>query len=171
MDAGPVALVRRLEMGAQETTGELEDRLAVLAADAIAEALERHCAGTLQWREQDAEQATLAPKIEREDARIDWRADSQTILRQVRAMAPRPGATTQLDDEPLRVLAAQAGDLPKRARCASPGTVEVGQDRRLWVATGDVPVELLRVQRAGARVLETEAFLRGRPIEPGTVLA
>jgi methionyl-tRNA formyltransferase len=120
MDAGPVALVRTLAIGADEDLGQLTDRLARLAADAIAEALVQIADGSVRWTEQDAARATLAPKIDTADLAIDWREPADAIARRVRAFAPAPGARTLLRGEPLRILAARAES--GRAD-AAPGTV------------------------------------------------
>ncbi|MCQ3939358.1 MAG: hypothetical protein DPW18_20280, partial [Chloroflexi bacterium] len=112
MDAGAVALVRRTPIGPDETTGALEERLAQLAADAIEEAVARQAAGGLTWREQDPSQATLAPKLTADDARLDWRGPAAALARKVRAMAPRPGAWTTWEGERLRILHARAVAAP-----------------------------------------------------------
>jgi methionyl-tRNA formyltransferase len=166
MDAGPVALVRRTPIGPDETAGELSARLAALAADAIAEAVERAAAGTLHWTEQDHARATLAPKLERADAALDFREPAAALARRVRALAPEPGAATALDGEPLRVLAARA--LPGPAD-APPGTARVVAGT-LRIATGDGWLEPLLLQRAGRRALPTAEFLRGRAVADGARL-
>lgn len=168
MDAGAVALVRTTPIDPAENAGELGERLSRLAAEAIAEAIEQIAAGRVAWRAQDDAAATLAGKIERDDARIDWRAPAPRIARLVRAMAPRPGAATQLDDEPLRILAAQA-DLSSEVG-VPPGTAGHGPDAPLRVATSEGWLEVRRLQRAGGKPLDVDAFLRGRPIADGAVL-
>lgn len=167
MDAGPVALVRRLEIGADEDAGSLTARLSGLAADAIAEAVDRIGDGTVSWQEQDPSRATLAPKIEAADLEIDWSLDARRIADQVRALSPAPGARTRLDGEPLRVLAARAE--PGEVHLA-PGTVSTEAGGPLRVATGAGWLVPTRVQRAGGRALQIEAFLRGRPVPDGTRL-
>lgn len=168
MDAGPVALVRRIPIGPDETAGELEERLAALAADAIEEAVARHAADGLVWQPQDAARATLAPRITAEDARLDWREPAVALARRVRAMAPRPGAWTTWQGERVRILRARA--LPGAAGEA-PGTARTGDgDAPLRIATGDGWLVPLLVQRAGGRVLAIAAFQRGRGIPDGARL-
>jgi len=166
MDAGPVALERRTPIGPDETTGELEERLARLAADAIEEAVARHAAGGLVWRAQDASRATLAPKIGVEDARLDWREPAAALARRVRAMAPRPGAWTAWQGERVRILRARA--LPGAAG-DPPGTARTG-DAPLRVATGAGWLAPLVLQRAGGRPLPVADFQRGRAIPDGARL-
>jgi len=169
MDAGPVALVKRLAIGPDESTGELEERLAQLAADAIEEAVARHAAGGLAWVEQDASRATLAPKITVEDAKLDWREPAAALGRRVRAMAPRPGAWTPWEGERLRILRARVAEEP--AADDAPGTARSGaHDAPLRIATGAGWLAPLRLQRAGGRPLDVADFQRGRAIPDGARL-
>ena len=170
MDAGPVALVRELEIGAEEDAEALAQRLSVLAASAVAEALDSIAAGTIGWQEQDHDRATEAPKLGREDAELDWRDASDRLVCRIRAMAPRPGALTQLAAEPLRILAARS--LPSTLDSAelAPGTIVRGDDPLVRIATGDGWLVPLRVQRAGAKALDIDAFLRGRDLPDGVRL-
>lgn len=168
MDAGPVMLQERLAIGPDETTGELAERVAALAADAVARGVEEIAAGRAVWQEQDESRVTLAPKIEREDARLDWREPATALVRRVRAMAPTPGAFTGLEGEPLRILAADSEPGPVEA---PPGTVRNVPGSPLAVATGEGWLLPRRLQRAGARPLALDAFLRGRPLPDGTRLA
>ncbi len=167
MDAGPVAAVRRLVIGEREDAGALSARVAALTAEAIVEAVDRIAEGTATWTPQDDRLATLAPRIERDDARLDWREPAAALERRVRAMAPRPGATTTLEGEPLRILAARAE--PDLAD-APPGTLQPGADGLPRVATGEGWLVPEVVQRAGGRALPWEAFLRGHPLAAGSRL-
>jgi methionyl-tRNA formyltransferase len=167
MDAGPVALVRTLAIGADEDAGQLTGRLARLAADAIAEALAQIAEGRVHWTEQDAARATLAPKIDSSELTIDWRDPADAIALRVRAFAPAPGARTLLHGEPLRILAARA---EPGAADRAPGTARVRPGEPLRIATGGGWLVPERVQRAGGNALDLPAFLRGRPISDGEVL-
>lgn len=167
MDAGPTAVVRTTAIGADETCGELELRLAALAADAIAEALQLAAEGRIVWTAQDPAQATVAPKLGPDDARVDWRAPAVAIARRVRAMAPKPGAFTELDGERLRVLAARVVAEPATD---APGTLRLGGAAPLRIATGDGWLAPTELQRAGGKPLDVAAFLRGHPLPDGARL-
>jgi len=164
MDAGPSAVVRRTPIGTDETTGELTERLATLAADAIAEAVDRVAEGRIVWTPQDDARATLAPKLGPADAVLDWRDTAGALARRVRAMAPRPGAFTTLQNERLRILAATA--LPTHCDDA-PGTLRLGGDAPLRIATGEGWLAPRVLQRAGGKLLDIDAFLRGHPLVDG----
>lgn len=176
MDAGPVARVDETPIGDDETTEELTGRLAAMAAHSIDAVVEEIAGGVVSFREQDASQATHAPKIEREHGRIDWSENAVSIARLVRAMAPRPGATTSLDGQPLRILAGESVTRPVNDPNAAPapeaeqpGTVRC-DGRTLLVATGQGWLQIHRLQRSGAAAMETGAFLRGKPISDGARL-
>jgi methionyl-tRNA formyltransferase len=157
MDAGAVCLVRRTPIGPDESTGELEARLAGLAADAIAEALGAIAAGAVRWTPQDAARASFAPKLGPADAALDPREPAALLARRVRALAPKPGAALALGGERLRILAAHA---EARAVDREPGVL-ARDARGLRMATGDGWLVLDRLQRAGGRVLAAGEFLRG----------
>jgi methionyl-tRNA formyltransferase len=167
MDAGAVAVAREIEIGPDETGGSLTARLADLTAEAIADVVDRIAEGRVVWTPQDPAQVTFAPKLERDDARIDWSESAAALVRRVRAMAPSPGAFTTHEGEALRILAARAEPGPTDR---PPGVVHRGSDASLRVATGDGWLIPLRVQRAGGRVLDIADYLRGRPIPDGARL-
>jgi methionyl-tRNA formyltransferase len=167
MDAGPSAIVRRTPIGADETTGDVTECLAALAADAIAEAVDLVAAGRIVWTPQDDARATLAPKIGPSDAVLDWGQAAALLARRVRAMAPRPGAFTTSQNERLRILAATA----HAVRCDdAPGTLRLGGDAPLRIATGDGWLAPRVLQRAGGKPLDVDVFLRGHPLVDGTRL-
>jgi methionyl-tRNA formyltransferase len=172
MDAGPVALVRELEIGADENTGQLEPRMAKLAAEAIAEALSQIAAGTIEFVEQDHAAATEAPKLSREDGRLDWSEGSEALVRRIRALSPSPGAFTSSNGELLRIHSARRCDScpTDPAAPTAPGTVGLHDDPPLTIATGDGFIAPLIVQRAGGRALAIDAFLRGRALPDGVRL-
>jgi methionyl-tRNA formyltransferase len=167
MDAGPVALVRELEIGPEETGGELAERIAALGAAAVAEVIDQIAEGRVRWEPQPEQGVTLAPKLAAADAGLDFRDSAAALVRRVRALAPSPGASTRIDGDRLAILAARAQAGPVDA---DPGTVRRGSDPLLRIATGDGWLIPLVVQRAGGRALAIDAFLRGRTLHDGTKL-
>lgn len=165
MDAGPVAILKHMPIGADESCGELTQRIAVLTAGAIVECLDAIASDAVIWTEQDPSLVTLAPKIERRDARLDWTEPADALARRVRAMAPRPGAFTWWEGEPLRILAAtdETGAVDR-----APGTVR--REPHLAVATGRGWLVPRSLQRPGGKTLDAEVFLRGRNLPDGARL-
>ena len=169
MDAGAWLLQRTLDIAADDTAGELSARMAALTADAIAEGVAAIAAGAPAdaWTEQDPGRVTLAPKITRDDARLDWSESAAALARRVRAMAPSPGAFTSFEDEPLRILGAAVEDGQVDR---TPGTVRNDGVSPLAVATGAGWLVPSRLQRAGGKPLPVAEFLRGRALPDGARL-
>ena len=163
LDTGPILLSEPLPIGPAETGGSLHDRLASLGARLIVEGLAKLAAGKLVPRPQPAEGACYAPKLTRNDGRLDWRRPAEELARRARALNPRPGAWCEAGRERLRVLAAEpaAGNGP-------PGRL---LDDRLTIACGQGALRLVEIQRPGRAAMGAEDFLRGYPLAKGTVLA
>jgi methionyl-tRNA formyltransferase len=166
MDAGDVLLVRRTPIAPDDTTGTLGERLAALGAVAIGEAIDGIRAGTLRAQPQPPEGVTFAPKIEREQARLDWTRPAVELERVVRAMQPAPAAFTTAGDRLLKVH--RAAFAP--AAHGSPGSVLAAGGAGIDVATGDGALRLVEVQLEGKKRMAARAFLAGHPLPPGTRL-
>ena len=167
VDTGEIILQRRVAVGPDETAGELHDRLAALGAEAVVETVRRIERGEAGSTPQDDARASLAPKLFREDARIDWAQPARRVHDRVRGLSPHPAAWTTLDGETLKLyrtaVEAEAG------RLGAPGEV-VEAEGRLLVACGEGAVEVLELQRPGKRRMDVQAFLNGTTLEPGTRL-
>ena len=166
MDAGDVLLVRRTPIAPDDTTGTLGERLAALGAAAIGEAIDGIRAGTLRAQPQPPEGVTFAPKIEREQARLDWTRPAVELERVVRAMQPAPAAFTTAGDRLLKVHRAALAP----AAHGSPGSVLAAGGAGIDVATGDGALRLVEVQLEGKKRMAARAFLAGHPLPPGTRL-
>jgi methionyl-tRNA formyltransferase len=158
MDTGPILLSRHLSIGADETAGELEARLALLGADVMVETLDRLAAGTLLPAPQP-DGATMAPKLARDDGHVDWAVPARVVHNLVRGMTPWPGAWTTLDGERVKIHRAAptqiaAGRLP-------PGALGPRESARLLVACGDFLLEVLEIQREGRALSVGSEFLNG----------
>jgi methionyl-tRNA formyltransferase len=167
VDSGAILLQEETAIGPQETFGELHDRLALMGAELLRMALAMHLSGTLVPRAQDHALATAAPKIGREESRIDWRWDCQRIVWLVRGLSPVPCAHTLLAGKQLRVYAAAA---EPAAVTEAPGTVVGEADGRLRVAAGGGYVLVKEVQAEGKKRMTVRDFLRGYRITPGQLL-
>lgn len=163
LDTGPMLLRESVTIGPKTNAGRLHDDLAAMGARMIVEALAKLEAGKLQETPQPDEGLTYAAKIDKAETRIDWTGPAAAIERRLRAFAPVPGAWFELDGERIRAL---AGTLV--AGSGKPGTA---LDDSLTVACGEGAIRLELVQRAGKGAMDTAAFLRGRPVSKGTVLA
>ena len=168
MDAGDILLRKETPIAADDTGGTLADRLAHLGAGAIGEALDGLARGTLRAIPQPAAEATFAPRIERDQCRLEWQRPAVELERQVRALAPDPSAFTQLAGRVLKVhRAAVERELPSEAPTGQ--IIRAGPDGIL-VTTGAGGLRLLEVQLEGRRRLSADRFLAGHRLPPGTCL-
>ena len=163
LDTGDALLEQPLAIGLQETTGELHDRLADIAAPCLLRALDLLAAGTAPRIPQDSKNATYAPKLKKTDGWIDWSKPSPELARRIRAMSPWPGAFARISGHVLKIHAAtecQASGLP--------GAVLPADANSLVVACGAGSLSLLTVQLEGRKRLPASEFLRGFPLARGT---
>jgi len=166
LDTGPMLLERVTPIGSRETAATLHDRLAVLGAEAIVEAIDAIAAGTATPRAQPQEGATYAAKIRKEEALIDWSRPASEIDRLVRAFNPWPIAETRWNGQQLRVWDA----LPLATKSsAAPGTVIATSAAGIDVATGEGVLQLTRVQAAGRKAMPAADFLKAHRLD-GAVL-
>jgi methionyl-tRNA formyltransferase len=157
LDTGPVHLTRATSIEPHETAGQLHDRLAALAAEALLAALPAVLAGTSAPEPQRDELATLAPKIAKSDAVLDWTAAATALERRVRAFNPWPVAEARLaDGRRLRVWEAAAR--PQESR-AAPGSIVAATRDGVDVATGAGTLRLTKLQPPSGRVMEAAAYL------------
>ncbi len=170
LDTGGMILKKETPIRRRETGGSLHDRLAGLAAEALADAWPALVAGKSPRFPQEEALATYAPKLSRENGEIDWRAPQAAIDRRIRAMNPWPAAhtwlPTSLGPRKLKVFSC----IQHRRVTGAPGTVLAADRRGLLVAAGEGAVLLRDVQLEGGRRMAAGDFLRGHPIAPGNVL-
>ena len=159
LDSGPVLQRVATPIADDETYGELSVRLAELGALALVEGLELIALGETRWEPQDDSQATLAPKITRETARIDWSRPSGEVARRVRAMDPTPGAWTELDGEPIKLFGPMGADIPEKGGTSG----EIVETHPAFViTTTDGALQFLDVQPSGSRRMAASEWVRGR---------
>ena len=162
LDTGPVLMQEEIPILEDDTMGTLRDRLAELGAKLIVQALDALQAGVIKATPQSAEGVTYAAKLEKREARVDWREGALTVNRQVRALNPSPGADARVRGVELKVW-----------RCATaagrgnPGEIlSIGPDG-LCVACGEDALVITELQRSGGKRLRAADFLRGFPLTVG----
>jgi methionyl-tRNA formyltransferase len=165
VDAGPVLLVEKTTIGAEETSGQLFARMAGLSAEALARGVGLIESGKADYAEQDHAAATYARKLTKEEGLADWSRPAEKLARAVRAYNPWPTLYTRLPDgRRLKVLvaSAQAG-----GEKVPTGTIVAAEGADLAVRTGDGVLRLLSVQAEGKRAMDAADFLRGAPLATG----
>lgn len=164
LDTGPVGLEQQIQIAPDMTAGELHDSLAEMGADLMTRALAALETTGLQFTPQPAEGVTYAKKLDKNETRIDWSRPAPEVHNHIRGLSPFPGAWFEIErghekEEKLRVRALRS---TLAQGSGKPGTVLDG----LTIACGDGAVKLLEVQRAGAKPMKAEEFLRGFQEKP-----
>lgn len=167
LDTGPVALTSEVEIGDNMTAGELHDRLMLVGARAMVEAMGKLEANDLPLTPQSSEGVLYAAKIDKGETRIDFSKPARDVHNHIRGLSPFPGAWFEAEingkPERVKVLGSEVDEGQ-----GDPGTV---LDDTLTVACGEGAVRLLKLQKAGAKPLAAAEFLRGTPLGPGTRLS
>jgi methionyl-tRNA formyltransferase len=164
VDTGEIILQRKTAIGEFETAGELHDRLAVMGADLLLETLAQVAAGTVK-RQPQAGEASLAPKITKEMAVIDWKKSAREIFNFIRAMNPAPGAFTTLHGRNLKIFRAHV--LNDFSSGHDAGVVVRSNIRKgeLVVQAGLGHLAIDELQIEGKRRMSVADFLRGHEIK------
>jgi methionyl-tRNA formyltransferase len=173
LDAGPMIAVARTPIGAGQTSDELERQLATAGAQLLAATLEDIAAGRHHETPQDDSASTYAPRLTRDDGRIDWNWTAARIHNLIRGLHPWPHAVTFANGKRLilhRSRPADMATLKGSPRLPAPGTIRDASGEHVRVATGDGALDLIELQAEGGRPMSARDFLAGHPLTPGTVL-
>ena len=167
LDTGPIGMAEKIAIGPQMNAQQLHDALSVIGADLMARALAALSRDSLQFRAQDEAGMIYARKIDKAEARIDWRGEAGQVHNHIRGLSPFPGAYFETDfgrgPERVKVLEARV-----EAGHGAPGCV---LDAAGLVACGNGAIRLASLQRAGKGALSASEFFRGLQLAPGTLLA
>lgn len=164
LDTGPVALTREVEIGEATTAGELHDKLMLVGARAMVEAMGKLEADELPLTVQSEDGVLYAAKIDKGETRIDFSRVARDVHNHIRGLSPFPGAWFELEingkPERVKVLISERTE----------GTGNAGEvlDDGMAIACGEGAVRLTRLQKAGGKPLDAADFLRGTPVVVGT---
>ena len=165
IDTGEIILQKRVEIGNTETTPELYQRLSLCGADALIDALSILESGHFEPLQQNHEIASKAPKLSKDEAKINWNLNSMEIFNKIRAFKPFPGTFTVLDNKRLGIQWAEPifdnsqGD---------PGKIIAVAKDSFTVQCGSGKLRILSVKPEGKKEMDVHAFLLGtNTIRPG----
>jgi methionyl-tRNA formyltransferase len=168
IDTGKILLQESTAIGAEETAGELHDRLMELGANLVLETVRQLSGGKLEARSQDQYTdpltvLNLAPKIFKEDCRIDWNLSGEKIFNLIRGLSPYPGAYTMLESKGgkalhCKIFRASYELVPHQD---APGTISTDGVRSFEVAVSDGLIHVHSIQMEGKRRMDIRDFLPG----------
>ncbi len=179
LDTGDIVAQRRTTIQPADDSATLHDRLALLGAELLLETIPDYVAGKIQPQPQPAEGVSHAPKIKKEDGRIDWNLPAKTIWNRLRAFTPWPGAYTrwsssfslprsedtlkrELQPHLLKIWKAEIVECPGK-----PGEILSADKNGIVVACGKDALRILELQREGGRRMSAAEFLAGHALKPG----
>ncbi len=171
LDAGPVAEVAPVAIASHDTALDVEARMAAACGPLLGATLPRLAAGTLAFVEQDHAAATYCRRLVKEDGVLDFTRSASEIAARIRGLFPWPGCTAEIRGTAVRIgLADVANPADAAATGLVAGTVLGADSDGLRLTTGHGVVRLLKLQRPGGKMLPAAEFLRGFPVEAGTVV-
>ncbi|MDR2207725.1 MAG: methionyl-tRNA formyltransferase [Azoarcus sp.] len=162
LDTGPMLLRREIDIAPEDTAASLHDKLARLGAEAIVEALARLAVGDLPAEAQPAAGVTIAKKISRAEAEIDWRRPAAELARQVRAFNPFPVAFALTPETTIKFWAAHTV-----SGRGEPGSILRADSSGIVVACGEDALCVTELQRPGSRRMAAAEFLHGFALAAG----
>ena len=166
LDTGDILTQATTPIHPEDTAVTLHARLAALGAELLVQTIPDYVAGKVASRPQPTEGVSHAPKIKKQDGRIDWNQAAQAIWNRVRGLVPWPGAFSYLPGQPqphlLKIWKAET------LQCAGPpGEVLQAEKTGIVVGCGHDALRILVLQREGGRRLTAQEFLAGHPLLPG----
>lgn len=155
LDTGPILSRHALALKPDETGQSLHDKLAALGADLLSRTLPKYLAGDIRPRAQAEALATYAPQVKKSDGRIDWARSATEIDRLTRAFTPWPGAFTEWQGKPLKLVAGRAGEgsLPAGHVAELNGRIAIGAGAGVYLPSV--------LQLAGKKRLPVADFVNG----------
>jgi methionyl-tRNA formyltransferase len=166
MDTGPILLQREVEIGPEETSPELSERMREIGAGLIVESLQRFDRGEISPAPQDPSRASYAPILKKEDGRIEWTRTSQQIYNRMRGFTPWPGTFANFRGQTCHLW----GHLERTApleRNTAPGEI-ISSTKEIHVVCGEGTfLQLESVQLEGRKRISAQEFANGARLAPG----
>jgi len=166
VDAGKIIMQRKARILPDETYGELSERLSKIGAEVLVESLNLIQQPDFKPLPQDNSKSSRAPKIKKEDCRINWSQPSVKIKNLVRGLSPEPGAWTTLKNKTIKIFKTLIAD--EKSNGGSPGEIISASDKiGLTVQAGRGSIKLISLQLEGKKIISGEEFVRGYKIKTG----
>ena len=170
MDEGDILFQEEEEIFPRETSFELETRLAQKGARLLTETIS--CISKIEHIKQDHSKATYAPKLKKEDGKIDWTKNATFINRQIRAFNPWPSTFTFIKEKRLKITEGTYGETSTKLRSLSPGYIHTVRKEGIEVCCGENSIYLIqRLQPENKKEMDAYAFSLGTHLKPGDIFS
>ena len=166
VDAGNIILQKKVEIFPDETYGELSERLSKIGAEVLIESLKLVQEKNFTPLKQDENLSSKAPKIKKEDCKIEWSQEAKKIKNLIRGLSPEPGAFTTYQDKIVKIYQAQV--LEEKNYDANFGEIVEASDKNgIVVKTRRGSLKILSIQLEGKKMISGEDFVRGYRVKVG----
>jgi len=165
MDTGDIVSQQTIPIAAADNSETLYERLARSGADLLVKTIPDYTAGKIQPRPQPDTGVSHAPKIKKEDGRLDWNQPARALWNRTRAMTPWPGAFTHISGPQPQLLKIWATEVVTRS--GQPGEILQADKTGIVVGCGTDALRILTLQREGGRRMSAQEFLAGHALRPG----
>ena len=166
LDTGPIFTTSEVEITDQTTSETLHQSMANLGACIINKTLKDINSKNLRAIQQSTSGISYADKLSRDEGHVDWNKSAEEIEKLVRALYPWPGAWTEIDGSRIKIFESKV--IPASKQIFPPGTII---DNKLTISCGRNSLRLVRLQKQGKKIMNTEEYLNGNPISKGTNLS
>ena len=163
LDTGDMLIKEEIEIGENDTAGEMHDKLSVLGAEILEKTINQLLRNELNPEKQDHEKFTYAPMLSKELSPIDWNLTAREVHNKIRGLCPWPSATAVLNGKKIKIHQSILSDF----KGGSAGEI-IETGKRLIVSCGDGKcIEILNLQAEGKKAMSAADFMRGNPVEIG----
>lgn len=159
MDTGDILLKKEIEIGENDTSIELGEKLSNIGAALLIETIKKGQNDEIKPIKQNDDEATSAPIIKKDVGKIDWSRSAIEIRNLIRGTQPWPGAFTSYQDKNLKIFKAAVDDME-----GNPGEILISNNGRLVIGTGNKSLSIEELQIEGGKRLNVSDFLRGTPM-------
>ena len=162
IDTGDLLFQESLEIGANETAGELHDRLMILGSEVVLKTVSAIKKGGIKLQSQSDSLVTKAPKIFTDDCEINWSQDVIKVHDFIRGLSPYPAAWTIIDNLTFKIYKAT---VEKEVNDLNPGEILTDNKRFLKIATSNGLLNIKEVKLQGKKKMDVKSFLNGYKVE------
>jgi methionyl-tRNA formyltransferase len=156
VDTGNIILQKKIAIEKDDNFGSLHDRLQSLSIDMVLETIKIIESGAIQLIKQDESQVSSAPKITKENSRIDWNQPSEKIYNLIRGLSPYPAAYFLHNSKLYKVFSSRLKD----DLILQPGEIKETKNE-IFIGTATTALEITEIQPEGRKRMKSDVFLRG----------
>lgn len=159
IDTGDLLFQEKLTIKETDTTGDVHDKMMILGAEVILKTVKAVANDQVTLKQQSDVEASHAPKLNRDNCKIDFTKTTQEVINFIRGLAPFPLAWTTLDFKETKIIEAEPEEM--FTHTYFPGTVLSDNKTYLYYCTQDSAISILKLKMSGKNVMDVKSFLNG----------